>query len=177
MSGCEWQAICNYLLMSLFEICQVIQGSGIGTAIRESTWVFPIIETTHVLGAALSVGLILCLDLRLTGMGMRRIPADQLMHRLKPWYLSGFVVMMMSGSLLFWSEAAKLYNSFTFRMKLVFLVLAALNALIFEIAYTPRIAGFESEGTPGGAVVAGWCSLAFWAAVIGFGRWTAYGLG
>lgn len=162
--------------MSLFQICQVIQESEIGTAIRESTWVFPIIETIHVLGAALSVGLIMWLDLRLIGLGMRRIPAAQLMHRLKPWYLTGFAVMMLSGALLFWSEAAKLYDSFTFRMKVLFLVLAGLNALIFEIVYTRRIAGFEREGTPTGATVVGWCSLAFWAAVIGFGRWTAYGL-
>jgi len=163
--------------MSLFEICQVIQDSEIGTSIRESIWVFPIIETVHVLGAAVSVGLIMALDLRLTGLGMRRVPAAHLMHRLKPWYLTGFVIMMLSGALLFWSEAAKLYSSFTFRMKLLFLVLAGINALLFEIKYTPKIADFETQGTPSGATLVGWCSLVFWAAVIGFGRWTAYGLG
>ncbi len=162
--------------MSLFEICQFIQDSKIGTDIRESIWVFPIIETVHVLGVAISVGLIMFLDLKLTGLGMRRIPAAHLMHRLKPWYMLGFGLMMISGALLFWSEAAKLYESFTFRMKVLFLVLAGLNALIFEILYTPRIASFETQGTPGGATVVGWCSLGFWAAVIGFGRWTAYGL-
>ena len=162
--------------MSLLSICQAIQDSEIGTSIRESIWVFPIIETIHVLGVANSVGLILMLDLRLTGLGMKSVPAAQLMHRLKGWYLTGFAIMMVSGALLFWSEAAKLYNSFTFRMKLLFLILAGINALMFEIFYTPKMAEWEGKEIPSGARLVGWCSFVFWMAVIGYGRWTAYGL-
>jgi hypothetical protein len=163
--------------MSIYDICVALHNSEIGTSIRESIWVFPIIETIHVLGVALSAGLILMLDLRLSGLGMRKVPAGEIMHRLKPWYLIGFAIMMISGALLFWSEAEKLYSSFTFRMKLVFLITAGLNALVFEILYTPKMAEWETKPIPTGAKWAGWISLISWAAVIGYGRWTAYGLG
>lgn len=163
--------------MNFYSFCELLYNSEIGTSIRESTWVFPIIETIHVLGAANSVGLILMLDLRLTGLGMSKVPPEQIMHRLKPWYLIGFGIMMISGGLLFWSEAVKLYSSFTFWMKIFFLFLAGVNALVFEILFTPKMSQWENKRIPSGAKLAGWCSLVFWAAVIGFGRWTAYGLG
>ena len=69
--------------MSLYEICQALQDSAVGTSIRESIWTFPIIETVHVLGLAVSVGILLMLDLRLVGVGMRHISASDIMHKLK----------------------------------------------------------------------------------------------
>ena len=118
--------------MSLYEICQALQDSAVGTSIRESIWTFPIIETVHVLGLAVSVGILVMLDLRLVGAGMRDIRASDIMHKLKRWYLLGFAAMFGSGALLFWSEAEKCYRSPTFRIKLIFLALAGLNALFFE---------------------------------------------
>lgn len=163
--------------MSLYEICQAIQDSRIGTALRESEVVFPVIESIHVLGLAVSAGAIVLLDLRLTGLGMKYSTPAQIMRRLKPWYVGGFLVMMLTGGLLFWAEAEKLYRSPTFRWKLVFLAAAALNALYYEIKYVPRMDAWDGRsGLPAGARIVGWCSLISWAAVIGFGRWTAYGL-
>ena len=84
--------------------------------------------------------------------------------------------MAASGSLLFWSEAARLYPSPTFRLKLAFLVVGGLNALVFELRER-RLQQVASGGVvPRYAVAAGWISLVSWMAVIGFGRWTAYGL-
>ncbi len=164
-------------MMSLYEICQFIQDSQIGTAIRESQIVFPVVESIHVLGLAVSAGAIVLLDLRLTGLGMPQVTPGQLMNRLKPWYMTGFAVMMITGGLLFWSEAEKLYRSPTFRWKLFFLILAGLNALYYEVKFVPKMDGWtEKSALPQGAKIAGWCSLISWAAVIGFGRWTAYGL-
>jgi hypothetical protein len=163
--------------MSLYEICQFIQDSEIGTAIRESQIVFPVIESIHVIGLAVSAGAIVLLDLRLTGLGMGRVMPAQIMRRLKSWYLTGFAIMMLTGALLFWAEAEKLYRSPTFRWKLVFLVIAGLNAAYYEFKYVPKMDAWDGKSElPGGAKLAGWCSLISWAAVIGFGRWTAYGL-
>ncbi len=163
--------------MSLYEICQALQDSAVGTSIRESIWTFPIIETVHVLGLAVSVGILVMLDLRLVGAGMRHIPASDIMHKLKRWYLLGFTAMFASGALLFWSEAEKCYRSPTFRIKLIFLALAGLNALFFEIKYVPSMKSWESSGvTPSGARAVGWISLICWMGVVGFGRWTAYGM-
>jgi len=163
--------------MNLPEICQAIQDSTVGTSIRESTWTFPAIETVHVLGLAASVGILVMLDLRLIGAGMRHLLPSQIMRQLKVWYMAGFAAMMASGVFLFWSEAAKAYRSPTFRIKMIFLVLAGLNAAYFEVKYVPRFAEWENAGvTPSGAKVVGWFSLICWLGVIGFGRWTAYGM-
>jgi hypothetical protein len=163
--------------MSPLSICQAIQDSDIGTSIRESVWVFPIIETIHVLSLAFSVGTIVMLDLRLIGAGMRHTTASQIVNGLKRWYLTGFAFMFASGALLFWSEAAKCYKSVPFRFKISLLLLAGVNALIFETRYKPTLAEWDGKSrAPAGARALGWCSLVFWIGVIAFGRWTAYGM-
>ena len=60
--------------MSILSMCQWLQDTNIGTSIRESIWVFPIIETIHVLALSISVGLLLVSDLRLMGYIMKRRP-------------------------------------------------------------------------------------------------------
>jgi len=162
--------------MSLADLCQLIQDSHIGTEIRESVLVFPLIETAHVIGLSVSVGIILMTDLRLIGAVMKREPAAEVHHQLKPWMIAGFVSMFLSGSLLFWSEAAKCYRSPTFRAKLVFLALAGLNALFFETTLGRRMTSWDPVATPVRAKLVGWTSIICWTGVIIFGRWTAYGL-
>ena len=163
--------------MTLLEICQTIQDSAIGTAIRESIWTFPAIETVHVIGLAVSVGILVLLDIRLVGAGFRHALPSQIMNQLKTWYLTGFIIMFTSGIFLFWSEAAKCYTSDTFRMKILFLVLAGVNAAFFEVKYVPKYSKWESAGPfPLGAKLVGWCSIICWLGVIGYGRWTAYGM-
>ena len=164
--------------MSLFEICQWIQDTTFGTSLRESQYMFPLVETAHVLGLGASVGLIIWTDLRMVGAALRKEPAIEIHSQLKPWMLSGFVVMFLSGILLFWSEAAKLYGSNTFRIKLIFLMIAGINALAFETheAKTGEVARIHLGDLPARAKLAGWVSLICWTGVIVFGRWTAYGL-
>ena len=163
--------------MSLYEFCVWLYDSNFGTSLRESQLMFPIIEGIHVLGLAASVGAIVLLDLRLTGLGIRSATPAQIMRQLKPWYLSGFVVMFITGILLFWAEAEKCYRSPTFRWKLVFLVLAGINAAYYEIKYVPKMDSWDKQSAlPSGAKLVGWCSLICWTLVVGFGRWTAYGL-
>lgn len=163
--------------MNLADICQALQDSAIGTSIRESIWTFPAIETVHVIGLGISVGILVMLDLRLVGAGIRHAYPSQIMKQLKVWYLTGFAAMMISGVLLFWSEAAKAYRSPTFRIKILFLVLAGINAAFYEFKYVPKSPEWEKAGVvPRGAKMVGWISLICWLGVIGFGRWTAYGM-
>jgi len=162
---------------SLLAICQSIQDSRFGTALHESQYMFPLIETTHVLGLAASVGLILMTDLRLVGAFLVDQPVFEVTQQLKPWMLRGFAVMFVTGALLFWAEAAKCYVSPTFRWKLVFLFLAGVNALVFERTLGPRVSTWgKLPRLPGMAKFAGWASLICWTGVIIFGRWTAYGM-
>ena len=88
--------------MSLIGFAQVLYDSEIGTAIRESLFVFPFIEGTHLLTLSISVGLIALVDLRLVGLFFRDTPASQLIRQLRPWLLGGFAVQFVTGLLLFY---------------------------------------------------------------------------
>ncbi len=163
--------------MSLLSVCQWIQNTASSTAIRESTWVFPIIETTHVLGLSLSVGLLVVSDLRLTGFVMRRRPASEVFRQVAPWMLAGFTIMFASGLLLFWSQAAKAYDSVFFRIKLGLLLLAGVNAAIYHFTIYQRMDEWENKLIPpASARIAGWLSLVIWAGIIAAGRTMAYTL-
>src|SRR6266478_646125 len=102
--------------MSLLEICHALQDSSFGTSLRESQFLFPLIETMHVLGLALSVGVIVITDLRLIGMAMARERVADVTKQLKVSMMIGFVIMLVTGGLLFSCEAAKLYVSLPFRI-------------------------------------------------------------
>jgi len=154
-----------------------MQNSDIGTGIRESIWFFPIIETTHVLALALSVGVLIWFDLRLMGWGMKHQPVSQVHKQVMPLAFFGFVVMTISGVLLFWSEPEKCYLSGFFRVKVLFLFLAAINAGIFELRTKKSIEDWDKYPVPPmQARMAGLISIISWAAVIIAGRATAYNL-
>ena len=118
---------------------QWMQNSDIGTGVRESIWLFPIVEATHVMALALSAGVLLWFDLRLIGWTMKHQAISKVHQQLMPVAFVGFIIMFISGILLFWSEAEKCYLSGFFRAKVVFLILAGLNAAIFEFATKKRL--------------------------------------
>ena len=158
-------------------IIQWMQNSDIGTGIRESIWLFPIVEATHVLALAFSVGVLVWFDLRLMGWGMKHQPISQVHKQMMPLAFAGFVVMFITGVLLFWSEAEKCYLSGFFRAKVVFLVLAGLNAGFFELSTKKTIEDWDKYPIPPvRARMAGLVSIISWTAVIIAGRATAYNL-
>jgi len=116
--------------------------TAIGTAIHDSTWLFAIIESFHLVGLALVGGAILIVDMRLWGIGVREQSAAQLAREAQPVLLTGLVVMIASGVLLFLSEATKFYSEdfwgsaeFPFVYKMVFLILA----MVFTYTVRRRI--------------------------------------
>jgi len=158
-------------------IIQWMQTSDIGTGIRESIWLFPVVEATHVLTLALSVGVLIWFDLRLMGWGMKHQPISQVHKQVMPYAFVGFVIMFVTGVLLFWSEAEKCYLSGFFRAKVIFLLLAGLNAGIFELSTKKTIQEWDKYPVPPvKARMAGLVSIISWAAVIIAGRATAYNL-
>jgi hypothetical protein len=161
--------------MSVLSWAEWLQNTPGSVAIRESTLLFPVIEGTHVLAIALSVGIIVLLDVRLLGWGLRRTPVSDVFEKLRPVALFGFGLMFLTGILLFWSEPVLCVTKFSFLVKLGLLALAGLNALIFDRLVYPSVGGWNTMALiPGRAQFAGGASLTLWLAVILCGRWTAY---
>jgi hypothetical protein len=159
----------------LREICQWIYESSIGTGIRESALVFPLIEGVHLLGISLSVGLLCWLDLRLLGLVLAHEPISQVWKRVMPSAFAGFVLMFITGGLLFWAEAATAYNSVHFWIKMALILLAGVNAAYFELTTHKHVAEWDTEILPPThARMAGLLSLILWTAIIVTGRTMAY---
>lgn len=161
--------------MSVLEICRWLQASSIGTQIRESMYLFPLVETVHVLALGISVGAVMWFDLRLMGVVLRRDPVADVFDQVRVWMQIGFAAMFVTGGLMFWSLAEKLYESGYFRIKVLLLVLAAINVGIYHLTVDRRRSEWSAGMTPPlGARIAGFLSLVLWAAVIAAGRFTAF---
>jgi hypothetical protein len=162
-------------MMSLLEVCRLLDRSAIGRDIRESSLLFPIIEGIHVLALSLSVGLILITDLRLMGVVMRNRATSEIWSQFSPWMLSGFGVMFLTGARLFWAHALSAYPSTAFRVKLMLLILSGLNAAVYHFTIYRKMDQWDTSQTPPiQARLAGWTSLILWAGVITMGRIMAY---
>lgn len=162
---------------ALQQWCQWLQDTDFGSGIRYSAYLYPLLEGTHVLGLAFSVGTILWFDLRLLGVAMRRDRVSDVFNQLRPWTTAGFLVMITTGSLLFASRAAEAYASNYFRIKIGLLVLGALNVVIFHTTIDRHREQWDTaERPPFRARMAGLLSLILWFSIIAAGRIMAYNL-
>jgi hypothetical protein len=144
-------------------------------ALQESLWVYPIIESIHVLTLCLFVGFAMVLDLRLLGVVMKYERVSDVAKRLLPWTVAGFVAMIVSGALLFYAIPLKTYLNIFFRVKLVLLILAGINAWVFHNTIYRRVTDWDTDPLPPKrARMAGALSLFFWACIIVAGRMIAY---
>jgi hypothetical protein len=161
--------------LSIPGLCQWIENTPLSAGIREGLWWFPLIETVHTLGIILVAGTILILDLRLLGLTLRNESVSDVAQQVLPLTWLGFAVMFVSGSFLFWSEAVKCYSNIFFRIKLVLLVLAGLNALAFHLTiYRDVNTWGQRPVPPARARLAGLLSITFWIAIIAAGRAIGY---
>jgi hypothetical protein len=115
------------------------------------------------------------LDLRLLGLVMRQRSVSRVASQFLPWVWTGFSLMILSGLMLFASEAVKCYNSPFFRIKVVLIGVAGLNALVFHKTVFRGVNLWDKDSpTPWRAKFAGACSLLVWVGVIAMGRALAY---
>ncbi len=161
--------------MAVIEILQQLHDSELGTALRESLYMFPLVEGIHLVGLVLSVGLILVTDLRLVGLFLRNVPVADVLKQLRPWVLSGFAVTFITGVLLIWAEGPRIWEIPVFPLKIVLIALAGLNAGWFELKYGKTVSIWgNAPAFPKGAKIAGWVSLLSWSAVVICGRLIPY---
>lgn len=161
--------------MSLRSFCEWLGNTSGSVAIHESVWAYPIIESVHVLFLCLFAGVILMWDLRLMGLVLRRTPVSEMSARVLPWAVAGFIVMLISGSLLVYQEPLRAYDNPFFRAKAVMLILAGINVFVFHSTIGRGIPKWDLDPVPPiRAKVAGGVSLSLWTLIIFCGRLIAY---
>jgi hypothetical protein len=161
--------------MSLLPFCQWLAGTPGSIALHESLYMYPLVESTHVLTLCVFLGLAVIWDLRLLGVTFTSVAMTELKQRLGLWMTGGFVVMVTTGAMLFYAIPVRSYQSIWFRMKVVALVLAGLNAFVFHRTIDRRIEEWDTDPVPPPAArLAGARSLVLWTIIVVAGRMIAY---
>jgi hypothetical protein len=154
--------------LDFFEWCYA---TSIGETIRESTWLFPLIEAFHLVGLGLTVGAVLIVNLRLLGMGLNRQPVAELWAGVQPWLIGSLVLMFVSGTLLFLSESIKCYYNVAFWVKMGSLLLV----LLLTFTVQRRLINTSAvHDRPLLARSVALVSLGLWFGVAWGGRWIGF---
>ncbi|HEV2448595.1 MAG TPA: DUF6644 family protein [Candidatus Sulfopaludibacter sp.] len=136
--------------------------------INSSEWVFPAIQSLHFIGFALSIGTIAIVDLRLFGLGMRRQKPAELAADLAPWTAAGIAIMLITGFLMFSTDAVTYHFNPSFQFKMVCLM----TALLFHFTLHRR--AVRAGVPPLAAKLAAAISLLLWSGVVAAGRMIAF---
>ena len=155
-------------VLSFFNACE---NSALGESIRASRWLFPAIESFHLLGLAVIGGAVLVVNMRLLGFGIKRQPVDQLWRDTKPYLLGSLTIMILSGVLLFTTEATKLYYHEAFWVKMISLFLAT----VFTFTVLRKVAlARQGRVPPFWSKTAALTSTLLWTIVGIGGRWIGF---
>jgi hypothetical protein len=156
-------------------LLRALHDSTVGSGIREGSLLFPSIETVHVLMATTVVGTIAIVDLRLIGYASHRKDARQLILDLLPFTWVAFALAVITGSLLFTSNALGYAANRPFVSKMTVLLLAGINMAVFHLTAYRRIDEWnDALPPPAGVRIAGATSLVLWIVVVFLGRWIGF---
>ncbi len=149
-----------------------IETSALGQVMRSSVWLFPMAEILHFIGLSLLIGSLLVVDCRLLGFA-RNFPVAAV-YRFLPLALAGFGINLVTGAMFFFSDPFRYYSNIAFRLKMLCILLAGLNALYFALNVhgNSGLAGGDEPRTAIRTVSA--LSLLFWIGVIILGRFIPY---
>ena len=162
-------------MMFLFRFCEWLAATPGSIALHESRYVYLIVLTVHVMTLCLFVGTAVMMDLRLLGLTLQSVRVSEVMTRLLPWTSAGFVLTIISGTLLFYAAPLSRYENIFFRAKMVALLLAGINILAFHNTVYRRVAEWDLDPIPPRrARVMGGFALVLWALIITLGRLIPY---
>jgi hypothetical protein len=147
-----------HFLLPFFKWCDA---TWIGETVRGSRFYFPIIETFHLLALTLLFGAVLVLNLRLCGFIMKNQPTWQVAKDLAPWAWWSLVVILLSGIMLFLSEAMKCYASVPFQVKMVFLFFA----VIYHFTIHRKVSRSDREPDRAWGALVGTVNVLLWLGV------------
>ena len=144
-------------------------------ALLESLYMYPWIESAHVLSICFFVGILLFVDLRLMGVAFTKLSISEMNKKVLPWSLFGFGLMTLTGFLLFYAIPVRSYQNIFFRFKVILILLAGLNAFLFHRQM--KLEGMiwdEGKSIPKSVHLKAAASLVLWSGVIISGRMIAY---
>ena len=154
-------------LLPFFEWCEA---TGFGQLVRQSVWLFPIIESLHLLGLCALGGTLLVVDLRMLGVGLTREPIASLAAAVHPWLVRSVAMMALTGLTLFMSEAVKCFHNPSFAVKMATLPLA----LLYTFTIRRRVAALPGRDTSALTRLVATVSLVLWFTVAAAGRWIGF---
>lgn len=160
--------------MDLTAFLLFLDQSYIATAVRESSFLFPTIESLHVLAITAMLGTIAVVDLRLMGWASRERPVDALMDEVLPFTRWAFAAAVVTGGLMFASHATEYAHKWPFLAKMVLLLLALMNILVFHRLTMRNVHTWDRVRLPLTARVGGATSLFVWVGVVATGRWIGF---
>jgi len=154
------------------ELCNWLSSTWLGMEISEKY--FPFVEAVHVIGLAGVFGSIAIVDLRLLGIANKKLPITYLSNQVLPWTWRFFFLAALTGTLMFIGNASSYYDNTPFRVKVVLLILVAVNMAIFQFGTFKNVSAWDTGKPAAGARFAGAMSLILWTGVVGFGRWIGF---
>lgn len=152
-----------------------LEQSKLALSIQESLFAFPMLEVVHVASIALVVGSIFIVDLRLMHAASVSYRLDRLMRVVLPVTIAAFVVALVSGFLMFISQAAHYLENTAFQIKLALILAAGVNMAVLHLWSHRRVAGWNVDSAPPWmARLAGLTSMVLWIAVLVAGRFVGF---
>ena len=159
------------MLMDVAGFLKSLEASGLATKIRDSVYLFPMIESTHVIGLALVFGTIAIIDLRLLGIASTQRSFQRMASDILKWTWAAFALTALTGALMFITNASVYYHNFYFRTKMLMLALTGINMLFFEVSAGRTIHGWDqAPSAPRAGKAVAVLSLALWIGIICMGR-------
>jgi MFS family permease len=159
----------------LLALARWLDSQAWSTAIHESYYLYNWIETTHVLTLMVFLGMLAVIDLRMLGRAFTDVPADAIADRLDRPMMIGFIVMVVTGLLLFYAIPVRTTQSIWFRIKVALLIAAGVNALLFRNVLRRSAGEWSRDVLPPRRIrVGAGLSLSLWIGVIAAGRLIAY---
>ena len=156
------------MLLPFFQWCETVW---LGRFVVESNWLFPVIESVHLLALALLGGAVLVVDMRLIGLGLRGREIKEIAREARPYMNLALVMMVATGVPLFLSEPTKCYYSQAFWVKMWTLAIALVFTYTIRTK-TTRMAYVRN--TARRQVLVGALSIALWFTVASAGRWIGF---
>lgn len=136
---------------------------------------WPVLEGTHVLTLMLFAGTIWLVDLRMLGIAFKDVPFSKVNEKILPYTIAGFIIMILTGVVLFLAKPMDYYHSMWFRLKMIFLLVAAVNIFIFHHKVEKTRDEWDTALNPPNPVkISAIISMVSWLLIILFGRWIAY---